>query len=98
MEKRIHIAMEMLWKGGFIRRLLLLVETDCLEAILMINGEEICMAAEGVIVDKIRGLKRLLQIPAILYAPRDANMVADAIAQFVARNDGCFRWFEIGSS
>ncbi|KAK9911294.1 hypothetical protein M0R45_035213 [Rubus argutus] len=78
------------------RMALVLIETDCLEAVSMINGEEVCMAAEGVIVDQIRGLMGLLQIPAILYARRDANKAAHVLAQYVARIGGRFQWFEIG--
>ncbi|KAK9931954.1 hypothetical protein M0R45_019208 [Rubus argutus] len=61
------------------------IETDCLEVVRMINEVNVCMAAEGVIVDQIKCLMSLMQISEIMYAPRDANMAAHAIAQFVAR-------------
>lgn len=32
------------------------VETDCLEAVRMVNGSEDCFAEEGVLVEKIRSL------------------------------------------
>lgn len=53
---------------------------------------------EGVIVEQIRNLMRLLQILSILYVSRVANMTAHSIANFVVRIDGHFQYFEVGSS
>lgn len=35
-------------------------------------------------MDQIRGLMRLLQIPCISHVPREANVAAHSIANFVA--------------
>ncbi|KAK9931968.1 hypothetical protein M0R45_019222 [Rubus argutus] len=48
------------------------IETDCLEVVRMINEVNVCMGAEGAIVDQIKGLMSLMQISEIMYAPRDA--------------------------
>lgn len=52
---------------------------------------------EGVIVEQIRNLMRLLQILSILYVSREANMTAHSIPNFV-RIDGHFQYFEVGPS
>lgn len=72
------------------------IETDCMDAVRVINSGEEFLAAEGVVVNQIKGLMQLLQIPKIMHAPRGANMAAHEIAQFVARSGGRFQWFEIG--
>lgn len=64
------------------------IETDCMEAVYMINSAEICLAAEGVVVDQIRSLLRFLHISGINYIPREANVAAHSVASFVARDNG----------
>jgi hypothetical protein len=39
---------------------------------------------------------RLLQVSCIIHAPTEANTAAHAIANFVARAEGRFQWFEVG--
>ena len=56
----------------------------------MINEMEECLAAEGVCVDQIKGLMRLLQISCISHMPREANIAAHSIANFVTRIKGRF--------
>lgn len=73
------------------------IETDCMEAVHMINSTDICLAAKGVVVDQIHSLLRLLHISCIDYIPREANMVAHSVTSFVARTNGCHQWFEVGS-
>lgn len=75
-----------------------MVESDCLEAVRLINAEDDCCASEGVVVDQIRSLMRLIHIPSISFATRESNMAAHSIASFVARGDGRFQWFEAGPS
>jgi hypothetical protein len=50
------------------------VETDCLEAVRLVNGNEECFAEDGIIVDKIRSLLAILNSCGISYVPRVANM------------------------
>ena len=73
-----------------------MVERDCVEAVRLINAEDDCCASEGVVVDQIRSLMRLIHIPSISFATRESNMAAHSIASFVARGDGRFQWFEVG--
>ena len=62
----------------------------------MINDVDDCVAVEGVVVDQIKGMMRLLHVSPIKYVPREANRAAHSIADFVARRGGRFTWFEVG--
>lgn len=75
-----------------------MVETDCLDAVKMVNSYDVCLTAEGIFVPAIRSLLTLLNISAIQHAPREANRMAHEIAYFVARDGGRFQWFGFGPS
>ncbi|XP_061989802.1 uncharacterized protein LOC133708333 [Rosa rugosa] len=62
-------AMDQGWNG-------LVIETDCLEAVRMVNGSDECLASEGVLVERIREILDALDIPNIHHVPRVANMAA----------------------
>ncbi|XP_062013823.1 uncharacterized protein LOC133730205 [Rosa rugosa] len=84
-------AMERGWTG-------LVVETDCLEAVRMVNGSDECLASEGTIVERIREILGALDIHNIQYVPREANMAAHAVAGVVARGNGRSSWLGVGPS
>lgn len=72
-----------------------MVETDCLEAVRMVNRTEDCFAEEGIFVEKIRSLLRLNCFHSFVYVPRTANRVAHEVARYVARLNGRFRWLGV---
>lgn len=41
---------------------------------------------------------RLLMIPSISFALGEVNLAVYSIASFVAQDDECYQWFEVGSS
>lgn len=49
------------------------VETDCLEAIQMVNGAKECFNAIGVMVEETWKLMYQMQVSEIMYTPREAN-------------------------
>ncbi|PRQ37083.1 putative ribonuclease H-like domain, reverse transcriptase zinc-binding domain-containing protein [Rosa chinensis] len=74
------------------------VETDCLEAVRLVNGCEECLADEGLIVERIRMLLGALEIQGIHHVVRVANMAAHEVAGFVARGNGRYSWLGVGPS
>ncbi|PRQ58041.1 putative ribonuclease H-like domain-containing protein [Rosa chinensis] len=74
----------------------LMVETDCLEAVRLVVEPGECLAEVGVLVEEVRSLLLVSPAPRIEFVPREANQVAHSIANFVAREVGRFKWFEVG--
>lgn len=72
-----------------------LVETNCLEAVLMVIGNEECLAEEGLLVDKNRPLLTHLKLQGISYIPRVANGAAHEVAHFVSRKEGHYIWLGV---
>ncbi|PRQ43460.1 putative ribonuclease H-like domain, reverse transcriptase zinc-binding domain-containing protein [Rosa chinensis] len=72
------------------------VETDCLEAVQLVNGCDDCLAPEGVLVDKVRMLLASVGIQGISHVPRSVNGAAYVIAKSVARLNGRFSWLGVG--
>ena len=73
-----------------------MVETDCLEAVKMVNSYDVCLTAEGIFVPAILSQPTLLNISAIQHAPKEANRMAHEIANFVARDGGNFNGSDLG--
>ncbi|XP_061999284.1 uncharacterized protein LOC133716613 [Rosa rugosa] len=69
------------WRG-------LIIETDCLEAVQLVNGTDECLADEGLLVDRIRFLMGSMGIQGIHFVPRVVNGAAHVVAGFVARDNG----------
>ncbi|XP_062008598.1 uncharacterized protein LOC133725379 [Rosa rugosa] len=67
----------------------LIVESDCLEVVSLVNMEEDCSAADGVIVSEIKSLLRQLNVSEVFYRSRECSKVAHSIAKFIVRNSGC---------
>lgn len=72
------------------------VESDSLEAVRLVNMDEQCFNVEGVVVEEVRKLMRLLQISSIHHVPQDGNKAAHSVAVNVAREQGHFSWLEVG--
>ncbi|XP_062020732.1 uncharacterized protein LOC133737131 [Rosa rugosa] len=72
------------------------VETDCLEAVRLVNSSEECLADEGLLVERIRMLMGALEIQGIHHVVRVANKAAYEVAGFVARGNGRYSWLEVG--
>lgn len=76
-------------KGGFSN---IIVESDSLSAIQMVNGDRVADAElDGLLFD-IHAVTRELQEVTFTYAPRSCNMAAHEVAAFVCRNGGLFWW------
>ncbi|XP_062021223.1 uncharacterized protein LOC133737733 [Rosa rugosa] len=73
-----------------------MVESDCLEAIHLLNSKERCLAPEGGLVEDIQNTMALVNISSIYHVRREGNTAAHAIAKFVARNNGRYVWLEDG--
>lgn len=63
----------------------LIIESDCLNAVLMINGKEDCLAPEGRLVEEIRMLLQQRPPIVVCYLPRQAKTVAHRIANYGLR-------------
>ncbi|KAK9921713.1 hypothetical protein M0R45_030213 [Rubus argutus] len=74
------------------------VESDCLEAVMLLLGDGECLTDDGVIVEEIKNLMDAMHIPGVLYIPREANKAAHSIARFVARDFGRLCWLGVGPS
>jgi hypothetical protein len=72
------------------------VETDCMDAVTVVNATEECLGAAGIVVEEIRRLMRCFIVSSIIYTPREANNAAHAIASFVARENGRLSWLGDG--
>ncbi|KAM5569213.1 hypothetical protein ABKV19_016632 [Rosa sericea] len=72
--------------------------TDCLEAVLLVNGNDECLAEEGLLVDRMRFLLGSVGVRDIHYVPRSANKAAHEVAGFVARDFGRYDWLGVGPS
>ncbi|BFG34783.1 hypothetical protein CerSpe_210560 [Prunus speciosa] len=73
----------------------LVIESDSLLAVNMVNCDEECLAAEGGLVD---GVRRLLNhvIVSISHISRHANKAARRIARFSLREQSLSCWLDEG--
>ncbi|XP_062000509.1 uncharacterized protein LOC133717787 isoform X2 [Rosa rugosa] len=74
------------------------VETNCLLAVKVLNQRNQCFAAEGIIVEEIQSLMSDLNVYEIQHVRKTGNQGAHAVAKFVAQEQGCFKWLEVGPS
>ena len=74
----------------------LIVESDCLEEVNLVNKQEYSFAADGIIVGEIQDLLSQMNIFEIYFRPRECNAVAHTITTFIVQSGGLFFWLEEG--
>ncbi|CAL9005700.1 unnamed protein product [Prunus brigantina] len=75
--------------GGFAR---VMMESDSLIAIQMVNGERLVDAEVGGLIFDIQAMTRELQKVIFIHAPRSRNKAAHEAASFVHKNGGIHHW------
>ncbi|CAL9020823.1 unnamed protein product [Prunus brigantina] len=76
---------------------MLIVESDFLQAVEFVNSYEDCFALEGMFVDEIHRILKTSSNVIIQHVSRKANGVAHQVAQYSLRNPGLSFWMEVGS-
>lgn len=78
------------------RTLPILVETDCSEAVRLVNSTDYCRAEEGVLIADVKALMYDIGVSTISFQPRECNSTAHCIANFSLTEQFSFTCFEYG--
>lgn len=72
----------------------LIVESDCLEAVSLLNSHRDSYVVEGIHVSKIQRSLVQLNVTEVFYRSRKFNRVVNSIARFIVCSDGYIFWLE----
>lgn len=78
------------------RTLPILVETDCSEAVRLVNSTDHCWAEEGVLIADVKALMYDVGVSTISFQPRECNSTAHCIAKFALTEQSAFTCIEDG--